>query len=66
MEFINCAIIENNVVVNVIVAESLEKAIEIFGGEIIAVNNNQPWIGWIKNEDGTFSAPVETVVENGN
>lgn len=57
MELIHCAVIENDTVVNVIVVESLEKAIEIFGGEIIAVTNTGPYMGWVR-VDGTWTNPV--------
>ena len=45
MELIKCAIIENDVVVNIAVVESLEKAIELFGGEVLLVNDDRLFIG---------------------
>jgi hypothetical protein len=57
MELINCAIIEDNTVVNVIVVESLEKAIEIFGGEIITITDSGPHMGWTRSGD-TWTEPV--------
>lgn len=62
LELINCAIIENDTVVNIIVAETLERAIEIFGGEIIAITDSTPQIGWTRT-DGVWSAPVEEPTE---
>ena len=58
METIKCAVIENDTVVNVIVAESLEKAIEIFSGEIIAYTDEGPHMGWTRSE-GVWSAPTK-------
>jgi hypothetical protein len=57
MELINCAIIEDNTVVNVIVVESLEKAIEIFGGEIITITDSGPHMGWTR-VDGIWTNPL--------
>lgn len=49
------AIIENNVVVNVIVLDDLSQAPQ--GTECIDAPRNQVEIGWVRQEDGTF-APV--------
>lgn len=62
MELINCAIIENNTVVNVVAVESLEKAIEIFGLQVINVTN-----GWDYNngiDGGVFFPVPQTEQEN--
>lgn len=51
METINCAIIENDTVVNVIVVESLELALKIFGGEIVECTENGPFMNWTRLDD---------------
>jgi hypothetical protein len=66
MELINCAIIENDTVVNVIVVESLERAIEIFGGEIIDASDGKLAMGFVR-VDGIWidpNAPVVEIVED--
>lgn len=62
MELINCAIIENDTVVNVIVVESLERAIEIFGGEILDASDGKLAMGFVR-VDGTWIDPNAPVVE---
>jgi len=61
MELINCAIIEDNTVVNVIVVESLEKAIEIFGGEIITITDSGPHMGWTRVDGIWTNPPTEEI-----
>lgn len=53
------AIIENDVVTNVIVADSKEIAEEVTGFEAIETNG-QPWIGWAR-VDGEFIDPTPVV-----
>ena len=56
----NFAIIENDVVINVIIAESAEVAAEVTGKEVLETTG-QPWIDWTR-VDGVWSAPVEPEV----
>lgn len=51
----NYAIIENNQVVNVIVADSLEVAQQSTNKEVLETTG-QPWIGWIR-VDGQWVKP---------
>lgn len=53
----NYLIIENNKVVNVIVADTKEIAEEVTGLEAIEVTGSEPWINWTRT-DGVWSAPV--------
>ena len=55
----NYAIIENDVVTNVIVAESKEIAEEVTGLEAIETTG-QPWVGWTR-VDGEFIDPTPVV-----
>lgn len=59
----NFAIYQDNVIVNVIVADSKEIAEQITGMSAIETNGS-PWIGWTKQGD-TWVAPVieEPVLE---
>lgn len=59
----NYAIIENDVVINVIVAESKEIAEEVTGLEVVETIG-QPWAGW-QRVDGEWvdPNPVVEVVE---
>jgi len=57
----NYAIIEDNKVINVIVAESAEIAIEVTGKEVLETTDNLG-IGWTRT-DGVWSRPVEEVTE---
>jgi hypothetical protein len=53
----NYAIIENETVTNIIVAETEEIAKAVTGAtEVISLENSDIGIGWIK-VDGTWSAP---------
>jgi hypothetical protein len=59
----NYAVIQNNLVINVIVAETLEIAQTVTGLQCIDITDTGTGIGW--SYDGTnFSAPVfETPIE---
>jgi hypothetical protein len=59
----NYAIIENDAVINVIVAESKEIAEQVTGTEAVETTG-QPWIGW-QRIDGEWvdPTPVVEVVE---
>ena len=52
----NYAIIENEKVINVIVADSAELAAELTGKEVVEATNGL-WIDWTRN-NGVWSAPV--------
>lgn len=52
----NFAIIEDNKVINVIVADSTEIAAEVTNKEILETIG-EPWIDWTRT-DGVWSAPV--------
>lgn len=45
----NYLIVQNNKVVNVIVADTKEIAEEVTGLEAIAVTGSEPWIGWTRS-----------------
>jgi hypothetical protein len=62
MELIKCAIIEDNTVVNVVVVESLEKATELFGENVITITNSGPHIGWTR-VDGVWVDPNAPAAE---
>jgi len=53
----NYAIIENNKITNVIVADSKEIAIEVTGKEVLETTG-QPWIDWTLSGN-TWLEPVE-------
>jgi hypothetical protein len=53
----NYAIIENDKVINVIVADSAELAAELTGKEVTEAIDGL-WIDWTRT-DGVWSAPVE-------
>lgn len=57
MELIDCAIIENDTVVNVIVVESLQLALSMIGGEIIEITDAGPHMGWTR-VDGVWVKPT--------
>jgi hypothetical protein len=57
----NYAIIENNQVVNVIVADSLEVAQQTTNKEVIETTG-QPWIGWTR-VDGQWINPVPEIID---
>lgn len=53
------AIIENNKVINVVVAETAEIAAEVTGKEILETTG-EPWINWTRT-NGIWSRPVEVI-----
>ena len=53
----NYAIIEDDKVTNVIVAESAEIAAELTGKEILETTG-EPWLDWTR-ANGVWSAPAE-------
>ena len=53
----NYLVIENNKVINVIVADTAEIAAEVTGKEVIESINSTPWIGWTRSGD-TWTEPV--------
>jgi hypothetical protein len=57
----NYAIIEDNKVLNVIVADSAEIAAEVTGKEVVEATDGL-WIDWTRT-DGVWSAPVEEPTE---
>jgi hypothetical protein len=57
----NYAIIEDNKVINVIVADSAELAAEVTGKEVAEATDGL-WIDWTRT-DGVWSAPEEEVTE---
>jgi len=57
----NYAIIEDDKVINVIVADSAELAAELTGKEVVEATD-ELWIDWTRT-DGVWSAPVETEPE---
>jgi hypothetical protein len=54
----NYLIIDNDIVVNVIVADSAEIATKVTGKEAIESTSPIPWIGWIK-ENGEWVNPIQ-------
>ena len=57
----NYAIIEDNKVINVIVADSAELAAELTGKEVVEATDGL-WIDWTRT-DGVWSSPVEEPTE---
>lgn len=57
----NYAIIENDKVINVIVADSAELAAELTGKEVTEATDGL-WIDWTRT-NGVWSAPEEEVTE---
>lgn len=53
----NYLIIENDKVINVIVADSKALAIELTGKEVIESTSSEPWINWTRSGN-TWTAPV--------
>lgn len=53
----NYLIIENDKVVNVIVADSLEIAAELTGKEVIESTSSEPWLDWTRLNN-TWTAPA--------
>lgn len=56
----NYAVITENKVTNVIVADTEEIAIEVTGQEVLETTG-EPWIDWTRT-DNVWSAPVEPEV----
>jgi hypothetical protein len=54
----NYLVIEDNKVVNVIVADTAEIAAEVTGKEVLESTSPEPWINWTRSGD-TWTAPVE-------
>lgn len=52
----NYLVIEDNKVINVIVADTAEIAAEVTGKEVIESINSTPWIDWTRSGD-TWTAP---------
>lgn len=52
------AVIENDVVVNVIIVHDLSFPVGE-GRELIAAENNTAEIGWVRQPDGTFAPPEQ-------
>ena len=53
----NYLVIEDNKVINVIVADTAEIAAEVTGKEVIESTLPEPWIDWTRSGD-TWTAPV--------
>lgn len=56
------AVIENDVVVNMIVVHDLSFPVGE-GRELISAENGEAEIGWIRQPDGTFAPPAEPTPE---
>jgi hypothetical protein len=54
----NYLVIEDNKVVNVIVADTAKIAAEVTGKEVLESISPEPWINWTRSGD-TWTAPVE-------
>jgi hypothetical protein len=53
----NYLVIENDKVINVIVADTAEIAAEVTGKEVIESTSSEPWINWTRSGN-TWIAPV--------
>lgn len=53
----NYLVIEDNKVINVIVADTAEIAAEVTGKEVIESTSSEPWLNWTRSGD-TWTAPV--------
>lgn len=53
----NYLVIENDTVVNVIVADTAEIAAEVTGKEVIESTSSEPWLNWTRSGD-TWTEPV--------
>jgi hypothetical protein len=62
----NYLVIENDEVVNVVVADTAEIAAEVTGKEVLEATENGPGIGWVRS-NGEWSNPnhVEPEVAEG-
>lgn len=54
-------VIENNTVVNVIVADTAEIAAEVTGKEVQESISPTPWIGWTKQGDAWIAPEPEII-----
>jgi len=54
----NYLVIEDNKVVNVIVADTAEIAAEVTGKEVIESTSSEPWLNWTRSGD-TWTEPEE-------
>lgn len=54
----NYLVIEDDVIINVIVADTAEVAAEVTGKEVIESTSSEPWLNWTRSGD-TWTAPVE-------
>lgn len=61
----NYLVIENDKIVNVIVADSLEIAQEVTGKEVLESRDSTPWLEWTRSGSEWIAppAPVETPAE---
>lgn len=53
----NYLVIEDNKVINVIVADTAEIAAEVTGKEVIESTSSEPWLNWTRSGD-TWAEPV--------
>lgn len=60
----NYLVIEDDVIINVIVADTAEIAAEVTGKEVIESTSSEPWLNWTRSGD-TWNAP-EPVEESTN
>jgi hypothetical protein len=58
----NYLVIEDNKVVNVIVADTAEIAAEVTGKEVLESTSSEPWLGWTRIND-TWALLVEEPTE---
>lgn len=52
----NYLVIEDNKVINVIVADTAEIAAEVTGKEVVESTSSEPWLNWTRSGD-TWTAP---------
>ena len=60
---INYAVINQNTVTNVIVADDAETALQYGGGTEVVETTGQPWIGWVR-VDGDWVNPEILEIES--
>jgi len=53
----NYAVIDNETIINVIVADNAETALKYGGGTEVLETTGVPWIGWVR-VDGEWVAPI--------
>jgi hypothetical protein len=56
----NYAIVKNNIIENVIIADTKEIALEVTDAEEVIETTGQPWIGWTR-VDGEWIDPIEKI-----